>query len=435
MRATKVSADQMSFLDFAGKPRLAKAPRERLPTNTTANRHAIHRWFNFIAGFSPEFVQDCCDRIGDGEKYLLDPFAGCGTALVGALQQGLTAIGYEPHPVFSRIARAKLPNPSWGRVHDIERVILAGLSRPVSLETLPEAPRAFLGKLFDRTVIESLLGARDALIAQGLVEDDVGFLILSRMLDLSSRSQTDGIYKAPTSAKVAQSPERSCQETVKRIEYDIGIWTPPSQSGLLFNHSSESMPELETDSIDLIVTSPPYLNNFDFAEMTRMHLYFWEIASSWGEITRKVRSQLLVNTTTALAGHKDKQVVYREQIPISLHSRLDDLVSELRGKRTEKAGKKEYDFLVYPYFAQMTAILRECFRVSKRNAEIHIMVADAALYGIHISTPQFLTEIMADLGFESIACSIVRQRGHRWILDKRDGSPLGLGEYHIRARK
>lgn len=426
----------MNFLDVVEPPRRTDVARERLPTNTTTHRHAVHRWFNFIAGFSPEFVQNCCDSIEHGEKCLLDPFAGCGTALVEALQNGLSAVGYDPHPIFSRIARAKLPNPSWDRIHDIERVILAGLSCPLTLETLPEAPRMFLGKLFDRTVLESLLGARNALITQGFAEDDVAFLILSRMLDLSSHSQTDGIYKAPTSGKIAQSPEQSCRETVERITSDVRIWRSQSPGGLLFAHSSESMSELRSSSIDVIVTSPPYLNNFDFAEMTRMHLYFWGIANSWGEITRKVRSQLLVNTTTALTGHRqEKQTVYREQIPKSLRSRLDTLVSALRGKRTEKAGKKEYDLLVYPYFAQMTAVLRECFRVSKRTAETHIIVADAALYGIHISTPQFLTEIMESLGFERIVCSLIRQRGHRWMLNKRDGSPFGLGEYHIHARK
>jgi len=425
----------MNFHDFADRPLLAGVSRERLPTNTTANRHAVHRWFNFIAGFAPEFVQGCCDRIGRRDAHLLDPFAGCGTALIGALQHGLNAVGYEPHPVFLRIARAKLPNPSWGRVNEIERVILSGLSRPTSLVTLPEAPRAFLAKLFDRTAIESLLGARDALVDQGLAEDDLAFLILSRTLDLSSRSQTDGIYKAPTSEKVARAPERSCRDIAELVRVDVGAWTPPPRNGRIFPHSSESMPELESGSIDVIVTSPPYLNNFDFAEMTRMHLYFWGIANSWGEISRQVRSRLLVNTTTALAGHKDKQVAYREQVPVSVRARLDGLVSELRGKRAEKAGKKEYDFLVYPYFAQMTGVLRECFRVSRRNSETHIMVADAALYGIHISAPQLLAEIMESLGFENVSCSIVRQRGHRWILDKRDGSPLGLGEYYIHARK
>ncbi len=34
---------------------------EKLPTNTTTRSHPVHRWFNFIAGFSPELVQTCMD--------------------------------------------------------------------------------------------------------------------------------------------------------------------------------------------------------------------------------------------------------------------------------------------------------------------------------------------------------------------------------------
>jgi len=37
------------------------------------------------------------------------------------------------------------------------------------------------------------------------------------------------------------------------------------------------MQAVAADSGSLIVTSPPYLNNFDFAEMARMYLYFWEM--------------------------------------------------------------------------------------------------------------------------------------------------------------
>lgn len=435
MRLTDTTEAQTSFPNFATRPKPRKVLPEQLPTNTTANRHAVHRWYNFIAGFAPEFVQECCEHVEHKTGRLLDPFAGCGTALVGALQNGMAAVGYEPHPIFSRIARAKLSGPESGRVNEIERVILSGLTRPTSLATLPEAPRVFLGKLFDSRSIESLLGARDALVARGLAGDDVAFLLLSRALDLSSRSQTDGIYKAPTSTKIARAPEQSCRETANLIRADLEAWRPSSQGGIVFGHSSESMTELESDSVDLVVTSPPYLNNFDFAEMTRMHLYFWGLANSWGDITKQVRSRLLVNTTTALAGHKDKQALYREQISVPLRSRLDEFVAKLRDKRTEKAGKKEYDFLVYPYFAQMTGVLRECLRVTRQDAETHIMIADAALYGVHINTPQLLVEIMENLGYGRVICNFVRHRGHRWILEKRDGSPVGLGEYHIRARK
>jgi hypothetical protein len=84
-------------------------PRHRLSTNTTANKHAIHRWFNFIAGFAPEFVAQQCPASPNG--LILDPFAGCGTSLVVAQSLGHRAIGFEPHPIFARIARAKIATP------------------------------------------------------------------------------------------------------------------------------------------------------------------------------------------------------------------------------------------------------------------------------------------------------------------------------------
>ena len=39
---------------------------------------------------------------------MLDPFAGAGTTLVEAQMCGLSAVGYEPHPFFAEMARAKL---------------------------------------------------------------------------------------------------------------------------------------------------------------------------------------------------------------------------------------------------------------------------------------------------------------------------------------
>src|SRR6516225_196085 len=81
---------------------------ERLPTNTTTHQHPIHRWFNFIAGFSPEFVHECCQEVAGREHPigLLDPFAGCATGPLVACQRGMRATGYEPHPFFFRIAKA-----------------------------------------------------------------------------------------------------------------------------------------------------------------------------------------------------------------------------------------------------------------------------------------------------------------------------------------
>ena len=166
-----------------------------------------------------------------------------------------------------------------------------------------------------------------------------------------------------------------------------------------------------------------------------MLLYFWGMANSWREITEKVRAKLVVNTTTALAGRRPRQDAYPAELPRRLETPLSELVSRLAHQRKRRAGKKQYDGLVYPYFAQTTAIFRECHRSMAEGAPLHIMVADAALYGVHISAPQFIRDILEEIGFRRATCSLVRTRGQRWILAKRDGSKQGLGEYHVEAIK
>src|SRR5262249_48946609 len=160
----------------------------------TTYRHAVHRWFNFIAGFSPELVAACCPPAKEGT--LLDPFAGCGTSLVVGQDLGHHTVGFEPHPFFARIARAKTqPPPTAERLARIEAALLSGLDAGPPAPDLRAPARAFLEKLFDPDPLRRLLGARIALEQADLAADDLAFLLLSRILDMCSKAQTDGIYK------------------------------------------------------------------------------------------------------------------------------------------------------------------------------------------------------------------------------------------------
>lgn len=408
---------------------------EQLPTNLTTRGHAVHRWFNFIAGFSPELVQASVREIREptSQLRLLDPFSGCGTAPLAARLLGVHGISYEPHPFFAAISRAKANSPLyWPSLPLIREAIEGGLHQRHSPAQISTSASTFLNKMFHQDDLISLLNARRNLEKENLQENPLAILILSRMLDHCCFAATDGIYKAPTSTKKSISPKEAFDKVLNQLMEDEEKATFGKDLSEVYEKSSECMIEIDDESIDLIVTSPPYLNNFDFAEMTRMYLYFWSIATTWGEITERVRSQLIVNTTTALKGHKkERQEIYRATLPYQVRIDADSAVKLLTSKRMEKTGKKEYDFLIYPYLSQMQSVLRESHRVLRSGAPFHMMVSDAALYGVHLHAPQWLAEIMREIGFTDVRCEMVRPRGHRWVLEKRQGSSSGLGEYYV----
>lgn len=412
--------------------------KEKLSTNLTSNNHAIHRWFNITAGFSPEFVSRCIQnaRLSKND-YVVEPFAGLATTLVQANFEGVHSIGFEAHPFFFDLATAKLfPPNSAIEVERIEKLILS--LKPYNadlLEVWSENALKFLRKLVPEEYLKLLASA--LLEEKNLQESEIPIfrLIVSKTLEATSGSQTDGIYKAPTSKKRSLSFEVALSKACYELKVDISrVGDSYSRKALLHYGTSEDMQKVESASCSLCITSPPYLNNFDFAEMTRMELYFWRYANSWGEITERVRRNLIINTTTVPTDLKRNHERYATTLSQPLRENLAHLVQQLKVERKNRLGKKEYDSLVYPYFSQMQSVIRELRRVLKKDCSLHLIVADAALYGVHIETEQFLTTIMRESGFESIEIERLRDRGHRWILAKRQGAGKPLGEFHIHAR-
>jgi len=414
--------------------------KTKLSTNLTTGHYPIHRWFNFIAGFSPEFVGQCLREAGlSSDDVLIDPFAGLSTALVQANFSGIPSIGFEAHPFFYDISRAKVYPPTKKRqIDDVEALCRLAVEPFAGnlTDVWTKDAIAYLTKLVPDPDLRSL--ARAVLLEDRVNSDAQPLyrLVISKVLELTACSQTDGVYKAPTTAKTSTRYHIALAKVCHEIRQDVEAIDGEVASLATIHHgSSERMNVVADQSCSLCVTSPPYLNNFDFAEMTRMELYFWRYAGSWGDITEKVRRNLIVNTTTAPTDLKRSQARFAHALSLQLRARLQPLVAALEQQRRIKPGKKDYYLLVYPYFAQMQSVIRELQRTLKPNSSLHMVVADAALYGVHIQTELLLAEVMRENGFQVLGIESLRVRGDRWRLTKRQGANGPLGEFHIHAQR
>ncbi|MBN3928027.1 hypothetical protein [Nostoc sp. NMS4] len=409
------------------------------PTNLTSSRHPIHRWVNFIAGYSPEFVSACIREAGLSlGDTILDPFGGLGTTPIQSLLDGFSCIACEANPYFADLAIAKCqaalgainPNEVFSTLHQLDPY-KGELADIYSVDAL-----TFLNKLIPETELRFLVNAR--LKESEITPDNKLFyrLVVSVILELTSKSQTDGIYKAPTTKKKSNSFPDALLRIESQIIADFKLITKNQNINYeIIKGSAHNLCQSPSSIASLCITSPPYLNNFDYAEMSRMELYFWGYASSWREITNRVRSVLIPNTTTIPIEIKKNHELYAKKLSNEFIESVRPIINELKNRRSHRAGKKDYYSLVFPYFAEIRKVFMECFRLLKSNAEIHVIVGDAYLYGIHIPTGQLTMSLLQEIGFEKMEIKLLRNRGSRWIQSKREGAGTPIGEYWIYGRR
>jgi hypothetical protein len=186
--------------------------------------------------------------------------------------------------------------------------------------------------------------------------------------------------------------------------------------GLFYGDSRDTTTQIDDNSADHIFTSPPYLNNFDYADRTRLEMYFTGEAKNWGEISDMIRTKLMTSATTQINRQDSKyeflsdfQAECPEQYRFLRKATLD-----LAEVRLTKGGKKSYDLMVIGYFNDMYKILKDNFRVLKPDSKALYILGDSAPYGVHIPTDELIGQIGVAIGFKRYSIQLLRERGGKW---------------------
>ena len=404
-------------------------------------RTPFYRWLKYKEGFSSEFVLYCLDKFrpqANSTPGILDPFAGAGTTLTTTTRSGWRATGIELLPVGTAAIQAQLLADTVNIrafQHCLER-----------LEKFQFALSSTKGKRFPHIRItekafpaqtERALAAYQAFL-DGIRDKDVRFLYwfacLSILEDVSY-TRKDGQYLRWDHR--SGRPLKSTFDKGKISDFRSAITGKlhvmlediKKRNGGSFSRNVDviagsclkELPKLPTASFNLVITSPPYCNRYDYTRTYALELAFM----GYNEETIKQLRQTLLSAT--VENKTKRHQLAHEYRSRKQTDRYNSAVAAFTNQQAlqevltllyeaQKEGTLNNDnipFMVENYFFEMNFVIRELARVLAPGGYI-VMVNDNVQY--------IGEEVPVDLILSDFASSAGLMVDHIWVLPRGKGN-------------
>lgn len=365
--------------------------------------HGFHR---YPAKFFPELPRWAIKKYSaEGEK-VLDPMAGSGTVNVESLMAGRHSVAVDVDPFARLLARVKTTPLDPARLERGYRAIEESLddfskrgqvARDAAMAYVPEFH--YRESWFQPFILEELGALRRAISR------------VPRAVEGSDASAYVDFFRICLSSIIrdVSNADNNCTRTVvrkrlnKRIYPGMALRLFARVTGVNMARMSEFVrlcpqgirvevpPEgdaraipLAEGSVDLAVTSPPYINAVDYPRTHQLEMYLLDLAPRGVPLAEAKREH--IGTEVVRANE------YRELHRYGL-AELDAQVERLYQTDRRRA------YIVYRYFVDMEQNFREVARVLRPGRHYVVVVGNNLMRGEEVMTHRYLMGVAERAGF------------------------------------
>lgn len=417
------------------KPRV-NLERQRSGTFVDNLKLPVHRWYRYSAGFSAEWVCELIRSKNRENLRVLDPFVGSGTTLLAAESQGVPALGFETHPFVYRVARAKLSwNLSSNAFLEACRIVMSDAEKQKYNEA-PATNRLLL-ECYSPQALQELFALQTAYL-ETRTDDPVWELVwlaLTSILRSCSQAGTaQWQYVLPNKKKSkVLAPRDAFKNMIQNMSEDMDVakaegWLSKAHVAMT---DARNPKVSEKDQYSLIITSPPYPNNYDYADATRLEMTFWGEISGWGDLQESVRQYLIRSCSQHSAAEKlVLDQLLEDALLMPIREDLEPVCRQLSKIRLDKGGKKTYHTMIAAYFLDLAKVWKALRILCKPGAEVCFVIGDSAPYGVYVPVDQWLGELAVASGFTRFRFEKIRDRNVKWK-NRKHRVPLHEGRLWV----
>lgn len=445
---TKKLTSSHSLLDVAEKSikDLEETYKNKLIVNGDLDRklvsfqankaEAIYRWFKYREGFSRPLVDYLLKDANAEEKHdLLDPFAGTGAACFAACNLGLNSIALELLPVGAHFIKTRklLGSVCFRKISKfVEKIKSEAEWKRVKPDIQFNHIRITQGAFSDDT--EKKLSSYRTW-SKSLKEPyrSIADLISFSILEEISFTRKDGQYlrwdhRAPreglrskfnkgTIVPFEEAVAKKCDQIIDDLsvnpdsKFDEGSISPELIEGQNFT----TINEVNDLSVDVVITSPPYCNRYDYTRTYALELAYLD----YGEEQVKNLRQAM-HTCTVENRPKELQKLVGTEI-------TDEAIAVFKSSKALKATldylKEQKDLgnlnnngiysMVHGYFLEMAIHIRQISDKIRSGGKYYMVNDNVKYAGLDVPVDCILTEFAEDLGFK---CDKI------WVLPKGKGN-------------
>ena len=352
--------------------------------------HSIHK---YPAKFFPELPRWIIEKYSKKGDLVLDPFMGSGTTNLEASLLGRNSIGVDVDKFSRFVSTVKTTVLEEKALISAKKQLLDLINQYETkpfINGIPEFP--YRDNWFKPYILKELAYIKFTIQELDYPQEIKNFFLICFSSVIRAVSQADNnctrtVIRKKLNKKVNKGDAISL--FLKRVENNtkgmIGLAQAMPNGNVYIpdNLDARNLNSLVNDSVDLALTSPPYMNAVDYPRTHQLELYWLGFAS--GSL-KELKQQHVGTEVVAAKDYKELHKTTSKQANMTIEN-----IYELDPRRA---------FIASKYIDDMESNLREVYRVLKPGKRYVVVIGNNLVRGIRFESWRYLKEIAPSIGFE-----------------------------------